>query len=273
MRALRMVVCGVAVGCLGLAALAQPPAGGKPPAGGGGGEGQPPAGQPGGGGGRGGGFRGALSPEKAKAAWELEAKSVAAGLSLKDDQTTAVVKAYSDARTSQDAEFSKLREKAREEGGGGGGDMRQAMEDLMKTQREKLEKALGDAKLSKDQVTKAMASLGTFNRQWDNMTDTIAGFKLEAKKQADAMKATEEFVSGQAKARESAGDDREAMRTAMQEARKKLLDTIKGLVSDEQFTQFQAAMGGGRGGRGGGADGPAPRPRPGDGAPPPPGKS
>ena len=37
--------------------------------------------------------------------------------------------------------------------------------------------------------------------------------------------------------------DREAMRTAMQDARQKLLDTMKGILTEEQFGKFQATVG------------------------------
>ncbi len=280
MRALRVVVSCVVVGTMALGAAAQPPGqpkgeGRRPaPAGQ---PGQPPAsprepGQPGPG-------REALAPEKAKAAWELEATGVAKHLGAKDEQVKDVVKAYSEARTSHGAAMEKLRkeqmdkaEKARKEGGGDenspgrgrggmGPEAQKAMEDLNKTEREKLHKALG-ATLSAEQATKAIASLGTFNRGWDNMVDTIAGFKLDAGKQTTSLDAIETFVVEQAKARESAAGDREAMRTAMQDARKKLLDVMKKTLTEEQLTKFEAAMGGGRGPgggpparRGGGEDG------------------
>lgn len=246
MSTLKGVVCGLVVGGLSLSVAAQPPAPPAPPAPGGPVDRLP---------GKGPGGPGAgLSAEKAKAAWEMEAKTVAGNLSLSDDQTKALVKAYADARTSNDAEFSKMREKMRD--GGGGGDMRQALEDLTKSERSKFEKALKDAKLSDEHVTKAMASLGTFNRQWDTWVDTVAGFKLEAAKQTDAFKAIEEYVVALGKVRgQGAGGDREAMRTAMQDARKKLTDKMKTLVSEEQLKQFEATLGAGRGGAGGGGKG------------------
>src|SRR6185436_19999324 len=97
------------------------------------------------------------------------------------EQTKAVIKAYAEARTSQAAAAQKLRDKARDNAGGGddGGDRReraQAMmketEELNKTEREKLQKAL-TAATNADQAAKAVASLGTFAPGWDRMADAF----------------------------------------------------------------------------------------------------
>ena len=102
MRSFNLLVPCLAIGLTGISALAQdaPRRGNRP-------EGERPAGQPGGGqpGERGGGGqRGMqLSPEKAKAAWELTATGVAKRLGLNEEQTKGVVKAYVDARTSHTA--------------------------------------------------------------------------------------------------------------------------------------------------------------------------
>jgi hypothetical protein len=277
MRTLKTVICSVAVGAMAFAASAQntPP---KPK------EGAPPAPaapanrqpRPDGAGPQ---RPQALSPEKAKAAWELQATGVSKRLGVKAEQTTAVVKAYSEARTTHDAAADKLREdlmkKARDAGGddnqrpgrgGMGPEAMKAMEDLNKADRGKLEKTLGST-LTPEQTTKAVASLGTFNRQWDTMADAVAGFKLEAGKQQTALDAIEDFVVAQAKARGGGPDaDREAMRTAMQESRTKLTDAMKKVLTAEQFTKFQESMrGGGRPGGGRGPDGGGPGPGPGGG--------
>lgn len=287
MHALRVVVACVAVGSIGIsAALAQPTGGGGGAAGG------QPAGRGGGEGGRGGGAgqgqpRG-LAPEKAKAAWEMQAVGVAKHLGLSEAETTALVKAYTDARASHDAAGEKLRKELQEkrqqgggggdEGGGGGGGRRgggmgaealKAAEDLNTAEREKLQKALS-ASLNADQTAKAMASLGVFNRQWDMMVDTVAGFNLEGAKKQDALNAMEAFVVEQgkmrARLREAAGGGDGAggggggggggeIRTAMEDTRKKLTDSMKKILSEEQFTKFEESMrAGGRGmGMGGGA--------------------
>src|SRR5262249_46346373 len=87
----------------------------------------------------------------------------------------------------------------------------------------------------------------------DNMADAVAGFKLDATKQQDALVAMEDYVVAQGKARGQLRDgDRDAIRTAMQEAREKLSASMKKLLSEEQFKKFESTMQGGFGGRGGG---------------------
>lgn len=264
MQTLKVLICCAAIGSMGLAASAQPPAGqppagGRPGAGGGGGGGQPrPA---------------ALAPEKAKAAWELEATGVAKRLGLSDDQAKAVVKAYAEARESHNAAAEKLRKEAADKrakdagndgsdgntpGGGRGAEQRKAMEDMNAAERAKLHRALSGT-LSADQTTKAVASLGTFNPIWDRMVDVLAGLHLEGAKQQDSLNAVEDFIVAQTKAIQSgAGGDREAAQAARQEARQKLVDSLKKTLSEEQINKIEEALraGGGRGGRpGGGAGG------------------
>lgn len=268
MRSLNVFVSCIALGTLALSATAQnePPA--RPavrparPADAG-------APQPGG---PGGARPQQLSPEKAKAAWEVEATGVAKRAMVEDAKIKDVVKAYSEARASYDAAAEKMRAEMRakaedkgggnDKGGGGGGrgaEMMKAMEDLNKAEREKLQKALGAA-VSQDQTTKLMASLGTFNRQWDAMADSISGFGLEAKKQQDALNAVEDYVVAQAKIRGGGPDaDPEARRSANQESRTKLTDSLKKVLSEEQMKKLEPMLGGGRGrgpgGPGGGGGG------------------
>jgi len=289
MRSLNVFVSCLVVGSVGLAAVAQdaPVRGNDGQPGQRGGQpgqrgGQPgQRGQPGGPGGPGGGMRGGqqLSPEQAKAAWELQASTVAKRVGAKDDQVKSVVKAYIEARESHNAASEKMRrdmmEKAREAGGadpaagGGGGargamgEMQKAMEALNTAERAKLQKALAGI-LSVDQAAKANASLGTFNRQWDTMVDTIAGFKLESAKQTKALSAIEDFVVASTKARTL--EDREASRDATQDARDTLQDTLDATLTEEQLAKFRGSMGGGRGmGGPGGGGGQGGRPNRGGG--------
>jgi hypothetical protein len=156
--------------------------------------------------------------------------------------------------------MEKARQAGGDEGGPGGrgglgAEGLKAMEEMNAREREKLQKALS-ATLSTDQTTKAIASLGTFNRQWDVMADAIAGFGLDSAKQQEALNAVEDFVIAQGKIRPGAGGDREAMRSAMQESRQKLNDAMKKLLSEEQLAKFeQTTRGGGRGFTGPGGPG------------------
>ncbi|MCC6677097.1 MAG: hypothetical protein IT436_08130 [Phycisphaerales bacterium] len=255
MNTWRSLLCTVIVGGLAFSAAGQNSAPQKQPA-----NNPPPAAdtpQPGNAGGpRGPRAMTTLSPEKAKAAWELQASGVAKHLGLDADKTKSLTKAYIEARESHTAASDKLRqeamEKMRDAGNdpqaARGADMMKAMEDLNTAERAKFEKALAGT-LNPDQTTKALASLGSFNRQWDTMVDNFAGFGLEPAKQQEGLQAIEQYVVAAAAARTG---DRDTMRTAMQEARTKLLDSMKKILSDEQFAKFEASFApGGRGGPGG----------------------
>src|SRR5262245_31439295 len=259
MQLCRLIVSSLAVGVISLSALAQDP----PP-----GPGAPPPGRggqvPGGAGGPGGRQR--LSPEKQKAAWEAEAKGVAKSLTLNDELTTKTVAAYSEARQSHSTAMEKLTRETMEkpdagggdEGGGDrasrGADLRKGITDLNKAEREKLQTALAKF-LNQEQTTKAIASLGTFNPRWDAMVDTLIGFKLEEAKNTEGLAAIQTFVEQVGKA----GEMGPRGGSPDPDARKQLTDTMKKLLSEEQFGQFQRAAGGraggapgaGRGGAGG----------------------
>src|SRR5688572_20741950 len=115
---------------------------------------QPAGDRPQRGGGRGGAP--ALAPEKAKAAQELQATGVSERLDLDAEKTKGVVKAYTEARESytkaQDKLMADMREKMQDSDDrqAAMADMRKAAEDLIKTEREKLEKALASS-MSADQ--------------------------------------------------------------------------------------------------------------------------
>ncbi len=263
MRIVMYSVVFLVAGCLGSSAIAQEKPAGQPDAK----PGQPGGGGAGGGGGAprgrgGGGMLPPLAPEKAKAAWEAQAKHVASGLGLDAPKTAALSKAYAEARTSHTEAGEKLRTEAMKTVQDGArpdvAAMQKKLDELNASEREKLQKAIA-ATVTAEQATKAMATLGTFSRQWDVMTDAMIGFKLETAKEAGAYKAMDDFVIASEKLRTS--DDREARRTGMTEARKKLGEAMKAVLSEEQFKKFETLLpGGGRGGRpGADAEGGAPR--------------
>lgn len=295
MKRINVLLACVALGSFGLSAYAQdkaPKPADKPaqPADGG----QPRRGGPGGPGGGG----GQMSAEKSKAAWEAQAASVAKRLGYNDEQTKAVTKAYLEARESYNTASAKAREEAmkkmqeeREKNqdnqdggrrGAGMAEMQKAMEAVTKAEKEKFEKALPGS-LSGDQRSKTIASLGAFNRQWDTLTDTLLGMKLDAEKQQTAMAALEDYSAAVGKLRPSGGAatppsdaDREKMRTEMESARKKLTDSLKAVMTDDQIKKFEESMNrgrgqggrGGQGGQGGAGRGGAPGGDNGDGAAP-----
>lgn len=247
MRPLPTIVACFVSAALGATSLAQPDAPPRGPSG--------PAGRDGGREG-GQGRPAALTPEKSKAAWELQAAAVARRLGVDESKIKSIVKAYGEARESHLAAAEKMRkemaDKARESGedgrgmGGMGEQAMRAIDALNTSEREKLSKALASS-LSAEQVTKALASLGTFNRQWDSFADAVAGFNLDPAKRQQALDALEDYVVEQAKLRPGPDADREVLRAAMQESRQKLSDCMKKILSEEQFKQFESLMRGGRG--------------------------
>lgn len=208
-----------------------------------------------------GGFGGPqLSAEASKAAWEAEAKGVASSLGLDAEKTAAVVSAYTAARESHNRALEAMRKKMMDEGDEPDrerfAEMREAMDKMNRTERGKLERALTDA-IDTEPAKKAMESLGTFSRLWDGMVDAVLGFKLEEAKQAEALKAIQNYVAATGKARAAGPDaDRDAMRLALMEARDTLTSALKPILSEEQMAKIEPMMGrgggGGRGGRGGG---------------------
>lgn len=280
MNCVRLIVCGVAAGSLALGALAQDQKPAQAPAPRAPGEGGPR------GPGMGMGGR-QLSPEKAKAAWEMQAKGVAARLGLNDAQTKTLVSAYQAARESQGTASDKIRQEGMQraqEGGGGIEAMRETMkkvDEVNNTERENFAKALAGS-LNSEQSAKAVAALGTFDRQWDRLVDVFGSFKLDAAQQQSGLNAIEEYSASisaaQAKARAAGqgggpnaapgeggapgagGPDREAMRAATQESRQKLVSALQPMLNKEQLTKIEESLpgagrgpGGGRRGGGGGS--------------------
>ncbi|MBS0189596.1 MAG: hypothetical protein U0573_09195 [Phycisphaerales bacterium] len=284
MKHVRALVSGVAVLFLAMGAQAQDqkPADQAPPAMPGDGAPQRGPGGPGMGGGMMGGRP--LSAEKAKAAWELEAKGVAHRLGLTADQTKSLTAAYLAARESQQSATEKIRQEAMQkaqENGGGFESMREMMKQVEETttaERAKFKQAISGS-LSSEQADKAVASLGTFSRQWDRIVDVFGGFKLEGDKQQQGLNAIEDYsvamAAAQAKAQAAipqgppnrqapaeggapgaAGTEaRDAMRNASQEGRKKLTEALQPMLSKEQMTKIEETIGGGRMGEGGGRGG------------------
>ena len=128
---------------------------------------------------------------------------------------------------------------------GGGG----AIREVMTAERGKLETAL-KAFLTPEQATQAGSILGTFNPRWDMMVNALDGMGLEEKVKADAMKAVTEFVAESAKAREAAGDDRNAARAKTMELREKLDGELGKILSADQLAKWKESTAFRRGGGG-----------------------
>ena len=157
-----------------------------------------------------------LEPEQAQAAWTLAARGVANELGLSKEATTKLMDAYKTARES----YQKAMEELRGTGGGGF----EGSQDLAVRERGKLETTLKGF-LNDKQAAEAIASLGTFNGEWDRFLDVIAGFKLNDKNLFTALALVRTYVVDYDKARRSAtaSQDRASMRTA-RETHKAALD-------------------------------------------------
>ncbi len=258
----KSVVCGMAIGILSAAALAQPPSAPKD------GPASPP--MKGEDGARrirpeGTGLPAPLSPEAQSAAWNLQALGVAHHLGLKDEQGKALAKAYADARVSYGTAMKKVEQdivsklSGAGEKGQIGAEVRKAMADAESGERAKFEKSLTGI-VSGDQLAKVMGSLGTFNRQWDAIAHAIADLKLDAAKQQSALDIVEEYVSAAGKVNAGEGDP-QANREVKEKARQTAMDALRKVLNDEEYKKVEASMrAGGRMMRGGGPGVVAPMP-------------
>ncbi|MGI9012742.1 MAG: hypothetical protein ACR2GY_00665 [Phycisphaerales bacterium] len=283
----KMILVAVVCSLTALPALAQGGGGGRGGAGGAGGEG--------GRGGQGGaGFQRApqLTPEQAQAVWQLQAKGFATAAKLDDNQIAAVTELYSNARKKHgeaiEAATQKLRDEMRQRsdegggrgrggeggaggaggaggdgaGGGGrggrgarGGFGGERFAELTTEHREKLARDLGNV-LEGETLDNAVLLLGSFDRQWDNMVHTLAGFELGEEATLMALWSTQDYIGAVAQARSATQDDPQAAREATNAARTKLLSEMEAALDEEQLAQFRRAMGGGRGGAGRAGGGP-----------------
>jgi hypothetical protein len=142
--------------------------------------------------GRGGGPQ--LSPEKLNAAWTLEAQGVSKDIGLSEADANKVVAAYKTSRESHGKAMQELMSTG-ERGPG----MFQQMQEIADTERSTLAKGL-ETEIGKANADKAVAVLGTYNRQWDRFVDTLAGFGLESDKQFKGLSLIATYVVAASKA-------------------------------------------------------------------------
>jgi hypothetical protein len=224
-----------------------------------------------------------LSPEKAEAAWKLEAQGMAKGLGLSEEAAPILVSAYVKARQNVREGLDKLRSDRPQRGAGRGasgapgaqgaqeqdddtgrpqrrrppgafgqptddnprGENQDKRNELLAAAKEKLGADLAGI-LAGAQLEYAVTVLGTFSGAWDVMVDTIAGFKLGEEKTYAALKPIEVHIAETATLERGSRQDRGAGMQARSESRQKLLDAMKGLLNDEQYAAFQRAVPGGR---------------------------
>ncbi len=195
-----------------------------------------------------GGFGGPqLSPEKAEAAWKLQADSALADLKFDNkEQAEKVCEAYVAARKSQQVAMNELRESS-----GGGRGMWQAFQELRQQERDKLSEAL-NAILNEEQTTQAMASLGTFSGSWDRFVDVLASLGLEKDALSPALKLVLAHTVDTQKALSEAmaNQDFESLRSRWPELKATLDAGLAEVLSEEQLAKWkEQTPARGRGGR------------------------
>lgn len=263
MRMFKVVACAVAAGLLMTTTAAHSQTGAKP-SGGGAAAGRAPAAPPTGTqpprpASRGGddARNASRTGEKSRAAWALESKWMAHELGLSAENAAKLAETYAKAREDQRTAYDKAR--ARITGGGeapatkpegdeGGdkpargsrgrpsaGDLQKATTEIRNAEAEKLKTALS-AFLSADQVARAMEPMGTFDVNWDTMTNSLATLRLDEAKMNEAMTPVAGFVVAYNKSREEA--DRRTMREGSQKAKDDLKAALGKVLTEEQLKGF-----------------------------------
>lgn len=179
-----------------------------------------------------------LAPEKAEAAWQLEAGCVAKALELSEENTQGLVDAYKAARTSHQEGIQALFTDT----GGDRGSRFQAFREFREKELGKLDEALKGI-LTEAQAAKAIVSLGTFDRRWDGYVDTLAGFELGDEKLTKALVLVNQYVVDADKVmREAmANQDLMSMREARRELKEKLDTALAAVLSEDEQAKWGEA--------------------------------
>lgn len=219
-----------------------------------------------------------MTPEKAKAAWALEAAGVGRRVGATEDQIKVVADAYAKTRERYRRSADGLDEAALRKAKNIGkalnvidnvvntaearnnafnrlGSELQRDQDQLKAAEQKELRRVISGTLSAEQTSDAMVSLGTFDTSWDLMADAVAGFDLDPEKQQRTLETVEVFVRGYDKLSPLASghglppgtpaEKSKALETARKELRQLRLtlnDSMKDILSPEQFTRFEAAQ-------------------------------
>jgi len=198
---------------------------------------------------RGGGDGRGMTAEKRDAAWTLEATGVAAQHELSSEKTTKLIEAYKNARKTQGQATQILRQSGQR-----GPGMFQEMLALNESERSKFRAALKDT-LSEEEIDKTLASLGTFNNQWDRLVDAFASFGLDDTEQQKGLNLITQYVVDSDKARTEALEamDFQSLRGSMQTLKEGLDTAMTEIISAEQIADWKEKTAQrGRGGRGSG---------------------
>jgi len=177
-----------------------------------------------------------LPPDRQEAAWTVEVLTLAKELKLTDEQTAKVAIAYKYHRkTFQEAVLKSVGKNPNDRTAA-----IQEITDLRYREVSEFELFLKSV-LAEAEVKTAIASLGTFNGQWDNMVDVILGFKLDEQKQDDAMRLIKPYIEASSKAQDKAAEDMdiEALRSQMQKLKQKLEADLAPILSPAQMDEWK----------------------------------
>lgn len=204
-----------------------------------------------------------MNPEQMKGVWKIEAATVAQHIVLSAELTTKLTDAYLTARekfgTAMTAQM-KPGERPNFE----------VMNKIRQDERAALETAI-KAFLTEEQTAKAIAPLGSFQREWDMMVQVLDSMGLTEPAKTNAMNRVLTFVLDTTSARQKA--DPSASWEAMRETNRALkqaidADMAKILSADQMAKWTEATSRHGRG-RPGGMGRPGEEGRPGPPPPPP----
>jgi hypothetical protein len=226
-------------------------------------------------------FHPRLSVEEARAAWELQARHVASKLDLPDEKIDQLIDTYEDTKTrlakvgmaraeKVHEDFATLRakladprslpehltdrecEELREALSALMDEKIQAMAERRAVEKERFGKAVATF-LTKDQTEVVVSRLGSFNKQWDFMVHTIAGFDL-GEKLFTALETINVYAMEYAKVRETAFGESEEdfleLSTKLTGIKLARDHALAELLSEDQLVAWKKAtaeMGPGRG--------------------------
>ncbi len=175
-----------------------------------------------------------IPPSTIETIWQLQAKGIAGSLGLAEKDAEALVEAYKAARKAYQEGAEKLPD---------GEDVdrqarREAMQKLRDESRGALEAKL-KAMLKEEQVPQAMATLGSFDRNWDRYVWRITFFELDDEPLAQAVASINKYVIDVNKlTRPEADADRDAWREKRGDLKKSLDKELKKILNKEQYDQW-----------------------------------
>lgn len=171
------------------------------------------------------------------AAWEVQAKTVAKGIGISEEQTAKLVDAYRTARNRQTTAANAVSGPAERT------DEKKMME-VNRIERAKFKTVL-DGFLNTEQIDTVLLTLGSFFRRWDGMVEVLEAMDLADKPREETLKLTADYVAEWNKAMQvsMASGSKESMREKANELKDKLDREVSMFLSPEQKVKWADATG------------------------------